>query len=167
MHVFTNQLHTPQSHKHMVYVSGTKQDQPLKGARSSSPPPAYVYTQQQPAVVQQPVKGNPPGDQFLMSIFTIFCCFMPFGVVALVKSVEVSINDEGRHLVYPLKCSLCKCDIVFHCRPVKPTRVDVSGMLLLLLVWPKPSTSGLLSSISSCLALPLACTYYSSSLLQV
>ena len=52
-------------------------------------PPAYVYTQQPQVVVQQPVLDNPPGDQFIMSLFTTFCCFMPFGIIALIKSMEV------------------------------------------------------------------------------
>jgi hypothetical protein len=33
--------------------------------------------------------GYPPGDQLYMSVFTVFCCFMPFGIVALIKSIEV------------------------------------------------------------------------------
>lgn len=124
--------HTPQPPKHMVYVGDTKQDQPLKDPRSSTPPPAYVYTQQQ-TVTRRPT--YPPGDQFLMSLFTVFCCFMPLGIVALIKSVEVSRGDTS---------FIRRCDmIVFRCRHVKPTRMDILRMLLLQLVLPKPSTSGL------------------------
>ena len=60
----------------------------------SGSPPAYVYTQQPQVVVQQQqVFGNPPGDQLIMSIFTTFCCFMPLGIIALIKSMEVSVQS--------------------------------------------------------------------------
>ena len=59
---------------------------------SPSPP---VYTQQPTmVVVQAPIMGNPPGDQFMMSLFTTFCCFMPLGIIALIKSVEVSVMKK-------------------------------------------------------------------------
>ena len=61
---------------------------------SGSPPPSYVYTQQPQVVVQPPVLDNPPGDQFIMSLFTTFCCFMPFGIIALIKSIEVSAYNS-------------------------------------------------------------------------
>lgn len=56
----------------------------------SDPPPPYVYTQQPQVVVRQQVLDNPPSDQFVMSLFTTFCCFMPLGIIALIKSIEVS-----------------------------------------------------------------------------
>jgi hypothetical protein len=57
-----------------------------------------VYTQQPQVVVQQPVLDNPPGDQFIMSLFTTFCCFMPFGIIALIKSMEArNAYQNGRH----------------------------------------------------------------------
>ena len=55
-------------------------------------PPPYM---EQPRVVMQPqpiVLDNPPGDQFMMSIFTTFCCFMPLGLIALIKSMEVCLH---------------------------------------------------------------------------
>lgn len=34
-------------------------------------------------------QGPPPNDYFVMSILTLFCCFMPLSLVALIKSIEV------------------------------------------------------------------------------
>ena len=68
-------------------------DQLLGAEKAGGPPlpPPPAYTAQQPPVVyQQPVVlDNPPGDQFMMSLFTTFCCFMPLGIIALIKSAEV------------------------------------------------------------------------------
>ena len=33
--------------------------------------------------------GPPPKDYFVMSMLTLLCCFMPLGLVALIKSIEV------------------------------------------------------------------------------
>ena len=78
---------------------------------SGSPPPSYVYTQQPQVVVQPPILDNPPGDQFVMSLFTTFCCFMPFGIIALIKSIEVRVHNLcfGR--------SLC-CSYIIMCKPL-------------------------------------------------
>ena len=34
-------------------------------------------------------QGPPANDYFVMSVLTLFCCFMPLGLVALIKSIEV------------------------------------------------------------------------------
>ncbi|CAI8054300.1 Proline-rich transmembrane protein 1 [Geodia barretti] len=69
-------------------------------AYSGPPPPqAVVYQQPQPqyAVVQPGYTGYPPGDQLYMSIFTILCCFMPFGIIALIKSIEARTSYQLGH----------------------------------------------------------------------
>ena len=41
--------------------------------------------------MQQPIpEGSRPPDYLVLSIFSIICCFWPVGVIALLKSVEVS-----------------------------------------------------------------------------
>ena len=64
-------------------------------------------------------QGPPAKDYFIMSILTIFCCFMPLGLVALIKSIEVSITfftllrmetikiDAHNGVIYVGKCMLC------------------------------------------------------------
>ena len=83
-------------------------DSSVKAPLSSSPPPGYVYAQQpQVVVMQQPVLGNPPGDQFVMSLFTVFCCFMPLGLIALIKSIEVISPVLPQALViHTVKCKM-------------------------------------------------------------
>ena len=61
-------------------------------------------------------QGPPAKDYFVMSILTIFCCFMPLGLVALIKSIEVSITfftlltmetikiDARNGVIYVEKC---------------------------------------------------------------
>ena len=39
----------------------------------------------------QQVTGAPAKDYLALSIFTLICCFLPLGVVALIKSVEVCL----------------------------------------------------------------------------
>lgn len=47
-----------------------------------------VFANTQGGVTPQ---GPPANDYFVMSVLTVFCCFMPLGLVALIKSIEVSI----------------------------------------------------------------------------
>ena len=54
-----------------------------------SGPPQVTFVQQ--PMMQEVGVGNPPGDQLIMSIFTIFCCFMPLGIIALIKAMEVCV----------------------------------------------------------------------------
>jgi Interferon-induced transmembrane protein len=57
---------------------------------TSPPPPPPGYPPQPPGYGAQPPAGSPPNNYLVWSILvTLFCC-LPFGIVAIIKSTQVS-----------------------------------------------------------------------------
>ncbi|XP_074646481.1 proline-rich transmembrane protein 1-like [Tubulanus polymorphus] len=58
---------------------------------SDGPPPGAVYQQQPCAVIVSPPPAqmtDPPSDYLVSAIFVTACCCLPFGVVAIIKSMD-------------------------------------------------------------------------------
>eukprot|EP00057_Strongylocentrotus_purpuratus_P018736 XP_011673210.1 PREDICTED: proline-rich transmembrane protein 1-like [Strongylocentrotus purpuratus] len=78
--------------------SGYPMQQPSKSQQASQFPQQQPATAvPQPQVIQVPMEQNivhanmetMPRDYFVSALFVTFCCCLPFGIVALIKSIEV------------------------------------------------------------------------------
>ena len=58
-----------------------------RGEYQATKKPTVMFSPQ--AVSYTPLTGTIPDDYLTMSLLTIFFCFWPLGVVALLKSLEV------------------------------------------------------------------------------